>query len=611
LLDERQASLCENFPEGAYLSDKTRVEKVIGWATYFKRNIHRFCSHYLGLKLYPYQIIILYLMNNFPTFCMVAARATAKSYVIAIFACAKAILYPNSRIVIASGTKDQAKLIALEKIRNELMGASPALRAEVENIKEHPNAQILFRNGSAITVVPASDNARGYRATVMIYEEYRMVPKHVVDTVLSPFLIARPTPFSVDEYYSGLIDNPMEIFISSAWRQTHWMWPHMNRVALDMVNGNGAFMLAADYSVSIRHGIKPRSFMEKERKKLDPASWGTEYGNFMITESETSFFNYRIIDKNQKLVKAFYPNEFIPAPRGGGKFSIPKKDGEIRIVSCDIAMIKDRNNDNSVFTCIRCLPENTRIEGKDGITEYERGYRRQIPYIFSMQGGETSKQAVKIKRLFEDFDADFCVIDARNAGISVIDCLSNVLYDEERDKEYEPWSCMNDDSIANRVRLAGAKPNIFAFTANVKLNSEIAFLLRQTFADGKIDLLINHSEFMEDVNVRIPEYGKVTAEEQVFFEAPYLETGFLINELINLQYEKLEQTGLIRVRERGSALKDRYSSLAMGNYFASKLELDLFKKSEHDVDVNAFASLSRAPNIYGSQKAGAPWRRRR
>lgn len=64
---------------------------------------------------------------------IVACRATSKSFVIAVFACIKAILYPNSLIVIASATKKQASLIVTEKIVKELMPNSPNLRREIKH----------------------------------------------------------------------------------------------------------------------------------------------------------------------------------------------------------------------------------------------------------------------------------------------------------------------------------------------------------------------------------------------------------------------------------------------------------------------------------------------
>ena len=83
--------------------NKENYERIIDWITFYRRNIPVFVEHYLGIPLHWYQIIWLYLLNIYITVVIIAGRASAKSFVIAIFSCAKAILYPNTKVVVASG----------------------------------------------------------------------------------------------------------------------------------------------------------------------------------------------------------------------------------------------------------------------------------------------------------------------------------------------------------------------------------------------------------------------------------------------------------------------------------------------------------------------------
>lgn len=583
LMDKRQAEIHQHYPSTSYLSKAENVQKLILWITFYRRNPSRFVEHYFGVTLHLYQHIILYLMELFPSFCIVAARSAAKSFLIAIYACKEAILRPGARIVVASATKKQARLIVSEKIKKELIPKSPLLAAEIDSFKDNQNEiEVVFRNGSSIVVVAANENARGYRATVMIYEEFRMIVKNIIDSVLSPFLYVRQADFLNFEEYSGMIEEPKEVYISSAWYQNHWMWALIRTFVKDMLTNQSSCVIGMDYSISLKHNIKTRNFLIKERKKLDPISWAIEYENQMIAENARSFFNYEQLNKNRTLKRAFYPRRNEDALlKQKNKYDIQKQVGEVRIISCDIAMEGGSDTDNSIFSCIRLLPESSEYKVMDSTGEHievKRGYRRQVVYMELVHGGETTKQAIRIKQLYTDFNADYCVLDGRNAGISVYDMLAKVLFDEERNVEYKPWKCMNDEKVASRIQIAGAEENVYIIKAQLETNSAIAESMRDVLTSRMIDFLISNTEAVDEIGNFFPEYAIADVDTQLFFERPYLETAALINEMIDLEYERGEQTGLIKIINNNNR-KDRYTSVSYGNYFAKMLEHDLLSDS--------------------------------
>ena len=166
--DQNQLELNTKFPATHYLSSRRSVCNTMLWITFFRRNLHRFVIDYLGIKLYPYQVVLLYYLGIGQTVVIPAGRATAKSFIIALYVCCRAILYPRSKIVIGSGLVKQSKLIITDKIENELCEMSPVLKREIASIKSSNNeAQVTFHNGSYIVVV----NMRGPRSNVAIREE--------------------------------------------------------------------------------------------------------------------------------------------------------------------------------------------------------------------------------------------------------------------------------------------------------------------------------------------------------------------------------------------------------------------------------------------------------
>lgn len=176
----------------------------------------------------------------------------------------------------------------------------------------------------------------------------------------------------------------------------------------------------------------------------------------------------------------FNPRNIIDIKSGRkNKYTILKQDNEIRVVSCDIAFVAGDQNDNSVYSCIRGIPESMTYESENNTVEVKQGYRRQYPYIESNQIGDTTLQAVRIRQLFEDFNADYIVLDCRNGGLQILYSLQKVLYDEERGIEYAPIKCMNNDDYAKVCPDPSAKACIYAINATQTLNSDIAIAFRK------------------------------------------------------------------------------------------------------------------------------------
>lgn len=577
--DDKQKELYTKFPSTSFLGNERNVDHVLRWNTFFRRNLHRLAIDYLGINLHPYQALTLYLMGICQFVVIIACRAAAKSFLIALYACCRCIIYPHSKIVLSSATKGQSKLIISEKIRNELMNMSPVLQKEILKIKDNQNEVIVyFRSGSTIVVVPASENGRGHRSNVVVREEFRQIDKNVDDSILSPFQTIRQPPYMIDPYYAKikeLQEEPIDIYISSSWLDPHWMWDIVDSAYDSMLKGQGGCLLAFDESITLKHNIRTQRQMQKEKRKQDPITWQLEFLNTRLKENQSAFFTYLMLQQNQTIKRPFYPRTMIDVRLNKkNPYDIPKQNNEVRIVSCDMAFVENKKNDNSIFTCMRLLPDfMTYTRDSDNEVKMSNGYRRLVPYIESIQGGDTVRQALRIRQLFDDFNADYIVLDMRNAGVSIYDMLAREIYDDERNIYYSPLCCMNDDAVANRIKIDGANPCIFVINASQKLNSDIAMEFRRTLTEKRIEFLVNYETAKEETLPKIKEYVSTpNADEQAFYEAPFFETQALISESTSLVYEKKPDTGVIIIHEQGNNRKDRYTSCSYGNYFASLIE---------------------------------------
>ncbi len=160
--------------------------------------------------------------------------------------------------------------------------------------------------------------------------------------------------------------------------------------------------------------------------------------------------------------------------------------------------------------------------------------------------------------------------------VAIYDMLARPTYDDATQTEYPPLRAMNDENTAKRIRAEGALDVIYVVTATSKLNSDIAQLTRREFSEKNVSLLCHYDVALDEVLPKVKGYSVATdLEEQMFYEKPYLETQALINEMIELTYDRMPDTGIIRISEVGANTKDRYTSVSYGLYFASLIERDL------------------------------------
>lgn len=584
--DENQLNLYKKFPSTHYLSNPNNVLHVMAWCTFWRRNMHRFVQDYLKLSLHLYQQLTIYLMGISNFICIIASRNDAKSFIIALYACCRCILYPGTKFRIGAATRKQAKLIVSDKIIDELCEWSTPLRNEIADWStSENNIFVKFKNGSKITVFVCNENARGLRSTAIVREEFRQIDKKIEDSVISPFQTIRNQPYMLNPFYGEnkvLQEDPVDIYISSSWIDDgHWMWDIVDQAYEGMQKHNGAIFLAFDESITLKHHLKTLKQLIRERKKQDPITWKIEFLNLKVKSSLASYFTYSMLMNRQISKHVFYPRDTIDYKTGKkNKYAIPKLDNEIRIISNDIAFVAGDQNDNSVYSCIRGIPESITYESENNTVEIKRGFRREYPYLESKQLGDTTLQAIRIRQLYEDFDADYIVIDARNGGIQVVYSLQKVLYDEERQIEYPPLKVMNNDDYARSCADPNAKECIFVINATQNMNSDIAISFRKALTENRINLLVNFSTAQEEILSLNREYvDAIDIEKQVEFERPFLETQAMISECAELQYEKMP-TGIIKVYEKGKNRKDRYTSCSYGSYFFDLLELDLLGHSD-------------------------------
>ena len=171
-----------------FLDDK---KARITLAQFLRSNLY-FTTYLLtGIKLAPYQEITLRGLFNRNFSMCVWGRGCGKSFIASIYCFLQCIFEPNTKILIAGPTFRTARFIFnnIEKIAET---KEAALLAQAFGAKTKRNDQYEWKiNGGTITAIPLSgEKIRGFRANVLVLDEFMLLPEDIIKNVLMPFLVA-------------------------------------------------------------------------------------------------------------------------------------------------------------------------------------------------------------------------------------------------------------------------------------------------------------------------------------------------------------------------------------------------------------------------------------
>lgn len=569
----------------------SRYDRILNgsaiWAGFYRANLHRFAKDYLHVdRLRWFQKLLLFMMNISEVFIYIASRGQGKTFLCAIYCCCKAILYPHTKICIASGTRGQA-INVLEKIQTDLLPNSPELNAEIDwkNTKFNgTNAIMMFKNGSYIKVVTAGESARGNRAHVLILDEFRLIDKDTIDTILKKFLSSARMPV-----YSELTDEEKDrekekeqlktLYFSSGYYQDHWSFLKCKDTFVRMLRGRKEFIVGLPWQLAVDEGLLSMDTVEADMTEADftEVKWAMEMEAIFWGAGDGSFFDYDVVAKNRHLKYPMYPDRLSSKFGSGKNVGMvripPKQNGELRLLSADIALMssKKHNNDATAIFINQMMPT------KSG------RYTHNIVYTESMEGARGEDQALLIRKLFDEYDCDYIVLDTQGVGMTVYEPLTKDLVDPDTGEQYPALSCCNDAEMAARCTVIGAPKVIWSIKGTAQFNSDCAVLLREGFKSGRIRLLTNEYD-ADELLAEIGGYSKLNPPERLALQMPYINTTLLIDELVRLQHD--ESSGKVKIKERAGMRKDRYSSLAYNYYVAIQLENKMGRRN------NSSASIS-------------------
>lgn len=578
---------------------KRILEGVAYWCSYYRHNPQRFVKEYLNVSLKTFQKILIYAMMHNNHFMFWASRGLGKTWLTALFCVVRCILFPKTKICIASSTRTQANEV-LSKITDDFMKnygwGSENLRREISYFTVGTNKAVIeFHNGSWIKVVTAADTGRGNRANILITDEFRMVDKDTIDTVLKRFLSSprQPNYLNLPEYKNNpdLLESNIEIYMSSCWFKSHWSFEKSKAYTVNLLGGRkGYFVCGLPYQIAIKEGLLKRVDVEDEMSEIDfdAVKFDMEMGCLPFGDTDGAFFTFDDISQRRKLQTALYP----PSLTGNSRtLKIPDLvTNERRILSVDVALMasKKTKNDASSIMINSAIPTNN------------NNYTANLVYLENHEGLNTDELALIIRRLFSWYKCTDLVIDTNGVGLGVFDALIQDMIDPETGELYPAISCCNDKTMADRCKVDNAPKVIWSIKASAAFNNEACILLRSGFQKGKINLLVSEFESEEILKEKFKGFNKMMPYEQMQYKMPFIQTTLLVYELISLEHE-IKGTN-IKITEKSGMRKDRYSSLAYNYWVQCQLEREMLHKPQTGFNASDYANklrkLNKRPRTY-------------
>jgi len=172
-----------------YLDDE---EAKISLAKFLRGNLGITTELISGIKLAPYQEITLKGMMNRNFSMCVWGRGCGKTFIASVFCFLQCIFEPGTKILVAGPTFRTARFIFnnLESIVNS-KGAELLRQAfNIKPSKRNDQFEWLI-NGGSITAIPLNgEKIRGFRANILLLDEFLLLPEDIIKSVLMPFLVA-------------------------------------------------------------------------------------------------------------------------------------------------------------------------------------------------------------------------------------------------------------------------------------------------------------------------------------------------------------------------------------------------------------------------------------
>lgn len=492
-------------------------------------------------------------------------RAYSKSFLSIMALMLRCTFYPNSHLFVTTGGKQQAASITIAKVE-EICHLLPVLEKQInwergKTTKGRDNVRYVWKNGSTLDILTASEKSRGQRRTGGLMEECVLIDGQILNQVIIPTTNVDRTLSDGTRHKDELI-NKSQIYITTAgWKNTFAYQKLLELLVQSIINPKEVMIMGGTYDTPVKEGLLNEDFVDqlKISGTFNEDSFDRQYRSIWSGDAENAFFSGDKFDKHRTLLQPQY------------EYSGRSSKSAYYVIGIDVGRIK-------------CTTEACVFK----VTPQPQGSAlKSLVNIYTYEAEDFEEQSVKLKKLYYKYKARVLSVDANGLGVGLIDFMTKAQIDPQTGDELpafgvEGGTAQDTIDLYKKIRGAGVEESaLYLVKANAPINTQAYTYVKTQLSSGKIKMLIDESQAR--VKLMGTKVGQnMSPDQRNDYLRPFVLTDSLKAQTLNL-VEENEGVNIILKQSSRSIPKDKFSAFVYGLYYIKQEEDRLRKRKKRNI----------------------------
>lgn len=499
-------------------------------------------------------------------------RAYSKSFLSVMALMLRCTFYPNSHLFVTTGGKQQAASITMAKVE-EICHLLPVLEKEInwergKTTKGRDNVRYVWKNGSTLDILVASEKSRGQRRTGGLMEECVLIDGTILNQVIIPTTNVDRILSDGTRHKEELI-NKSQIYITTAgWKNTFAYDKLIQLLVQSIINEDETMIMGGTYVTPVKEGLLNEDFVDQLKLSgtFNQDSFDREYRSIWSGDAENAFFSGDKFDKHRTLLQPEY------------EFSGRSSKTAYYVIGVDVGRIK-------------CTTEACVFK----VTPQPQGASlKSLVNIYTYEAQDFEEQSIRLKKLYYKYKARILSIDANGLGIGLIDFMTKAQIDPETGDQLPPFgveggTAQDTIDLYKKVRGPGVEEGaLYLVKANAPINTQAYTYVKTQLSSGRIKMLIDESQAR--VKLMSTKVGQnMSPEQRNDYLRPFVLTDALKAQMLNLVEENEGVNIILKQSSRGIG-KDKVSAYTYGLYYIKQDQDKKRKRRKHRIGEMLFYS---------------------